>query len=287
MKQVVLVRVVGEKVIQIKEITQSNLDILNKANKSIFEFNREYQLIDYINENYSSFLRELSKMVNDFNSNDNAISPFIYDEFIRFINRNVLNILTSMRTMTDHLETKVKRTYGEKSSEWYELKAQMSHAFDTCFSYSFASKLRNFVQHCGMPPIHFNFKHEFSTSELQSTVLLEFNRDKLLDDFKKWGEIVKPQLQKQPDFFCVFTFLESLVNKLFDVFASFMKETKFSEVQASRDWILEYIGESFDYQNNEYAIGHFVSNDDKSVSMNLSWIPTSLFSKIEKIDQHL
>ncbi len=287
MEQLVLVKIVDDKVNPIKEILSSDLELLNNAKASIFEFNREYQLIDYVNENYNSFLHELSTMVNDFNSNDHTLSPFIYDEFIRFINRNILNILTSMRTMTDHLETKVKRTYGEKSPEWSELKKQMSHAFDTEFSYSFASKLRNFVQHCGMPPIHFEFKNEFCTSELQSSVSLEFNRDKLLEGFTKWGTIVKPELQKQPEFFCVFTFLNSLVNTLFGVFARFMKEAKFSEVQASRNWILEYIDEPLGYQSNEYAIGRIVPNDDKSVSMNFSWIPASLFAKVEQIERHL
>ncbi|MEZ8952383.1 hypothetical protein AB6E50_05655 [Vibrio cyclitrophicus] len=287
MKQAALVRVVGDEISPIKDITKTDLDTLKNANSSIFEFNREYQLIDYVYENYNSFLLELSNMVQDFNSNGLALSPFIYDEFIRFINRNVLNILTSMKTMTEHLETRVKRTYGNESSQWSELKAQMSRAFDTEFSYSFASKLRNFVQHCGMPPIHFKFKNELATGELRNIVSLELNREKLLDGFTKWGTIVKPQLQQQPEFFCVFTLLDSLVNILFDVFARFMKETKLSEVQASRDWILEYIGESSDYQSNEYAIGYFVPNDDGSVSMNFSWIPASLFSKVKTIEHHL
>lgn len=287
MEQLVLVKIVDGTVNQIKEISPSDLELLNNAKASIFDFNREYQLIDYVNENYNSFLRELSTMVNDFNSNDYALSPFIYDEFIRFINRNILNILTSMRTLTDHLETKVKRKYGEQSPEWSELKKQMSYAFDTDFSYSFASKLRNFVQHCGMPPIHFKFKNKFSSSELQSSISLEFNRDKFLEGFAKWGTIVKPKLQNQPEFFCVFTLLDSLVNTLFGVFARFMKETKFSEVQASRNWMLEYIGEPLGYQGNEYAIGRIAHNDDKSVSMDFSWIPASLFAKVEQIELHL
>lgn len=150
MKQTVLVKVIGEKVDQLKEISQQELDALNHSKATIFEFNREFQLIDYVNENYDSFLRELAVMVKDFNTNEHVLTPFIYDEFIRFINRSVLNILTSMRTMTDHLETKVKRTYGEHSTEWGELKKQLSLVFDTQFSYCFASKLRNYVQHCGM-----------------------------------------------------------------------------------------------------------------------------------------
>jgi len=286
-KQPVLVKVVGEKVDQLKEISQQELETLNNSKATIFEFNREFQLIDYVNENYDSFLRELTVMVKDFNANKHVLTPFIYDEFIRFINRSILNILTSMRTMTDHLETKVKRTYGEQSTEWEELKKQLSLVFDTQFSYCFASKLRNYVQHCGMPPINFSFKNEMADSEIQSSINIDFNRDKLLEDFTKWGTIVKPQLQQQPESFCVFNVLESLVHSLFQVFARFIQKTKFSNVQESRDWILNYIDEPLGYQSNEYAIGYLVPNEDKSVSMKLSWIPASLFEKVEKIERYL
>jgi len=283
----ILVKVDGDNVNKLKVISEVELTIITEAKSEIFTFNREYQLLDYVNENYNAFLRELNKMVNDFNSGEQVLSPFVYDEFIRFINRSILNLLTSMRTMTDHLEAKVKRSYGKNSDECKLLKKHLSNAFDTGFSYCFASKLRNFVQHSGMPPFRFDIDNRFDSEDITCKVLLEFDRDELLSGYDSWGGIVKPKLEAQEEYFCAFTIIDSLVKKLFKVYACFMQETTLQKVQNSRDRILNYINEPKGYASNDYAIGYFKPGEDKRLSIELSWIPASLFAKIESIEMYL
>ncbi|EMA2426538.1 hypothetical protein U2G59_001414 [Vibrio alginolyticus] len=287
MEEAVLVKVSGDKINPQKKISHDDLERIEQAKHEIFEFNREYQLLDYVNENYISFLRELNYMIHSHHSSGEALTPFIYDEFFRFINRSLLNLLTSMRTMTDHLEARVKRTYGSESEEWKNLKKLLSYAFDNEFSYCFASKLRNFVQHVGMPPIQFTLDDKFETTQIECLVKLEFNRDELLNRYDSWGAIVTPRLEAQSEYFCVFEILKSLVNSLFDIYARFKKETSLPRVQEARDFILQFINKTQGYTSNEYAVGYFEKGEEDDLSIRLSWLPTALFEKVSLVEQHL
>ncbi|OQQ05431.1 hypothetical protein [Vibrio crassostreae] len=287
MEEAVLVKVSGENINPQQQISQKELERIDQAKHEIFEFNREYQLLDYVNENYHSFLRELQNKIHVHHHSGEVLTPFIYDEFICFINRSVLNLLTSMRTMTDHLEARVKGTYGSESEEWKTLKQLFSHAFDNEFSYCFASKLRNFVQHVGMPPIHFSLDDRFESTQVECHVKLEFSRDELLKSYDSWGAIVKPKLQAQTEFFCVFEFLESLVNSLFDIYARFKKTTSLPRVQEARSYILQLINKPQGYASNEYAVGYFEHGEDGKLSIKLSWLPATLFEKLDLVEQHL
>ncbi|PNH95343.1 hypothetical protein [Vibrio diazotrophicus] len=287
MKEAVLVKVNGEDINRQQKISQEELERIEQAKHEIFEFNREYQLLDYVNENYHSFLCELQNQIHVHNHSGEVLTPFSYDEFIRFINRSLLNLLTSMRTMTDHLEARVKCIYGSESEEWLNLKQLFSQAFDNEFSYCFASKLRNFVQHVGMPPIHFSLDDTFESTQIECHVKLEFSRDELLKSYDSWGAIVKPRLQAQTEFFCVFKFLESLVNSLFDIYARFKKATSLSRVQEARSYILQLINEPKGYASNEYAVGYIDHCEDGKLSIELSWLPATLFGKLELVEQHL
>lgn len=287
MEEAMLVKVSGENINPQMKISQEDLERIDQAKHEIFEFNREYQLLDYVNENHNSFLRELQNKINGHYNSGEVLTPFIYDEFIRFINRSLLNLLTSMRTMTDHLEARVKRTYGSESEEWKILKRLLSHAFDNEFSYCFASKLRNFVQHVGMPPIHFSLDDKFESTHIECHVKLEFSRDELLNSYDSWGAVVKPRLQAQAEFFCVFEIIETLVNSLLDIYARFKKETSLPKVQEARDYILQLINEPQGYVSNEYAVGYFEKGEGGKLSIRLSWLPATLFEKLNLVEQHL
>lgn len=286
MENKVLLKVSGENVCQQKEVSPDDLLHLEQAQHEIIEFNKEYQLLDYVNENYNSFMRELIKMVNDHHNSGHALTPFVYDEFIRFINRNLLNLLTSMRTMTDHLEAKVKRVYGDGSEEFLTLKRLFSNAFDTHFHYGFSCKLRNFVQHVGMPPCSFKMGGSFGGANIKYNIKLDFERDELLRKYDSWGP-VKKRLMAQDERFSVFEIIKDLVDTLFDVYAKFKAETSLNKVLEARDYILDFIGEPKGYALHEYGIGQLTLDGDERLSIQLTWLPTALFDKLTLVERHL
>ncbi|WP_323083756.1 hypothetical protein [Aeromonas jandaei] len=286
MENKVLLKVSGENICQQRELSQEDLLHLKQAQHEIIEFNKEYQLLDYVNENYNSFMREIINMVNEHHNSGHVLTPFIYDEFIRFINRSLLNLLTSMRTMTDHLEAKVKRVYGADSQEFLTLKRLFSNAFDTHFHYGFSCKLRNFVQHVGMPPFSFSMGSAIGDANIKYNIKLDFERDELLMKYDSWGP-VKKRLMAQDERFSVFEIIEDLVDTLFDIYAIFKAETSLKKVQDARDYILNFIGEPKGYALHEYGIGQFTPDGDKRMSIQLTWLPTALFDKLTLVERHL
>jgi len=67
------------------------------------------------------------------------------------LNRRLSNLLSSIRLFLDHSEFAFKRKYGKKSEEVEAFKKYASEKYDSSFSYRFVYKLRNYVQHCGIP----------------------------------------------------------------------------------------------------------------------------------------
>jgi hypothetical protein len=67
------------------------------------------------------------------------------------INRGIVNFLTATRLYLDHTATRLDRSYGKSSEQMEAFTEGTSREFDTNGSYRILYKLRNYVQHCGLP----------------------------------------------------------------------------------------------------------------------------------------
>ncbi|MDP9176276.1 MAG: hypothetical protein M3O61_01210 [Gemmatimonadota bacterium] len=67
------------------------------------------------------------------------------------LNRALVNFLTAMRLYLDHTETRLKRRYGNKAPVVRAFTTAASREFDDSAAYRILYKLRNYVQHCGLP----------------------------------------------------------------------------------------------------------------------------------------
>jgi hypothetical protein len=65
--------------------------------------------------------------------------------------RRMINVLTAMRTLTDHWQTKLSGRHGSDSVQVDAFKRASSQEYDRHFAYRFLCRLRNYAQHCGLP----------------------------------------------------------------------------------------------------------------------------------------
>jgi hypothetical protein len=131
---------------------------------------------------------------------------------------SIVNWLTAMRLFLDHEETELKRRFGKQSAEAEAFTAATANAFDADEpGYRFASKFRNYVQHCGVPLSSLDFARvPGSNPRAKQSVRLMVDRDELLAEFDGWGP-VKKDLQAFPPKFELLPLIASAMNGIRDV----------------------------------------------------------------------
>lgn len=130
------------------------------------------------------------------------------------VNRRILNLLTTVRTFLDLTERRLKHRYGSDSDRVSAFRLQTAGAFDTSFSYRFLYKLRNFVQHCGLPVGRMTIKArtpEEGAQSISQSLDIEFDRDLLLGTFDSWGGKVKADLKAMPVSFPIRPHIEEMM----------------------------------------------------------------------------
>ena len=115
---------------------------------------------------------------------------------------SIVNWLTAMRLFLDHEETELKRRFGKQPSEVEAFTAATAEAFDAEDpGYRFASKFRNYVQHCGVPLSRIDFvRLQGSNPRAKQSVRLLVDRDELLAKFDGWGPVKKDLQATRPSF---------------------------------------------------------------------------------------
>lgn len=122
------------------------------------------------------------------------------------VNRVTVNFLTAMRLYLDHTATRMDRTYGKTTSQAKAFVSATAAEFDTHASYRILYKLRNYVQHCGLPVDTAGINSRASDgpgSKAIHEVVVGVRVDTLLSTYDSWGaaktdltaigEILRPQ----------------------------------------------------------------------------------------------
>jgi hypothetical protein len=276
-----LARIDGDSINAIRVLNNEEVLNLNNFNKTLFEFNRHFKLVEYVLHNFSCLSNVIENSIQQFSQDTTTISRYDLDSFGHEININLLNLMMAARTFLDHMETFIKREYGKESEEIRLFDSLKSEEFDTKFSYKFMYKLRNYVQHCGMPPLSYSKIKTFDVEQPFATLTLEFDRDALLASFDGWGTIVKPALQAQENKFNAFNIIEEFVKSIITIYIRFNDKNKFQKTLQAREHIANAINQSTTYYIDDYCLMSSSNKTDDNVTFNLAWIPASLFQKIE------
>lgn len=269
------------KINEIRPLTREEIGRYDAQKNILMEFVNDFALVEYVRLNYESFMELLDETVVKVASEPSFIGSYPFKTFPFLLNTRILNYMMSVKTLLDHMETSINRRYGGGSTELAEFKMLTAKEYDGKFSYRFMYKLRNFVQHCGMPPLSYTISK--SLDETSSTVSIElivyFLRDELIRGFSKWGVPVKAELTQMDESFPIMPIFNEHINSIFKVYVSFNEKYHMAKTLKAKEYILNFIGESENYIDDEYIIAK-IKKTEAGLNISKKTIPTSVFEKI-------
>lgn len=212
----------------ISNLSDEDFQILFQEEKKLLEFFVIKSLFEITELN----LKDLEQYISTFEADLRRDKVIILDQPDRVslnINRLFLNYVFSFRTYIDHLETFLKRTFGDTSNEVIAFKKLTAELYDNHFEYRFIYKLRNYAQHCGLPIDVFNINPSIYEGVYDVKINIEFDPDLLLVKFHAWGTQLKKELSEIKVNLCVITiantFLE-ITNEIKKWFLQVIEPTK-------------------------------------------------------------
>ncbi|WP_027361083.1 hypothetical protein [Halodesulfovibrio aestuarii] len=265
-------------------VSEKKIAELERWNSVLHDYNRLNQKMEYVQDNFEDFNKCVVGLVEAAHERGGAFSYPDHDQIMREIRRTLLNLMMSIRTLLDHMETSVKRQFGKKSEQADYLKSLTSHEFDTCFAYGFFYKLRNYVQHCSMPPLVYseNIIIKSNPSELEIKITLV--RDSLLDGFTKWGA-VKSHLEAAPERIDLISIVKDVMKSINNIYIKYAIETSYEDTLAAKAGILAFIGEDDSYSLEEYFIGTLMVWKDGRFDFSTKALSTGIFRKVKKLEE--
>lgn len=234
-------------------ISDSEFRQFEKHRTELEEFYRDEALFFCLTRNYRDYQETIARELGQYIKNsylDCISARRIYMN----LNRLICNILASARMFLDHTEYNLKRTYGKSSTEFADFKKTCSHKYDTNISYRFLYKLRNFVQHCGMPVgiieifstkgkqenSKWSGQLEYSNPNVLSshTLSIFFDRDRLLESFKDWGKRVKSDLSQMEERIEVTQHIRSFISDLSGIHRNVIDKSA-KKIKTSYDYLFD------------------------------------------------
>ncbi len=169
-------------------LSDAEFDSYQQAVEYLLEFRQSEEVLPMVAGNLLEYSR-LSKRV--------VASPepqeWSKDERLRIareVNRELVNFLGATRLYLDHLQTRISRRYGHESPPLVAFKKATATAFDTEPAYRVLYKMRNFIQHCGMPirMVAVNSRLEYTPDGPSITeVVIDCDSADLLERYDSWG----------------------------------------------------------------------------------------------------
>lgn len=227
----------------VRELTPDEYAKFERLNGYLRDFEASRSLLPFVEGNARALEQYISKIEN---SDPKALSSRTrFVEVADDANRLLVNFLTTFRLYLDHTERRIKSTYGVKSIQVAKFEEATRVVFDSEFAYRFCYKLRNYVQHCGLP-ISFLAQHESSRGipgELDiHRVAIEFDPQRLLREYRAWGPVTQ-DLKAAKKRLSVRGFAPTVVDALRAV-DDIMYLAEYQELYDAGKWILELLRDS-------------------------------------------
>jgi hypothetical protein len=186
----------GVKQTKITAIEPIDVDVLNDDKRLIASYYSSLQLIDAVQLNVGELLQSIVNCAIEFHKTS-QMSDELLDEIMLDFSRQLLNVLGMFRAFLDHSDYSLIKEFGKDSSEFSSWKNSLALQYDSILEYRFFSKLRNYSQHIGMPPLHISFSQSAETDS--TTFRLDISKDQLLADTFTWGSRVSADLASLPE----------------------------------------------------------------------------------------
>jgi hypothetical protein len=203
---------------------------------SLDAYKRDSQLFQVVLWNEQEFRELLEKYLTAYSErNFEGLPPRSPD---LNLNKCLLNLLSSIRSYLDYVETNVKRKYGKTSSNAIKFKKNCSDAYDGSFSYRFLYRFRNYAQHCGLPltRILLNGKTPERDSErVHWSLDVGVDRDELLEAAFNWGSI-REEIANQPAMIDVPYHVREMMDRLKEIHSNYVVD-EFVALQVSASYV--------------------------------------------------
>ncbi len=264
----------------IRPITSSDMDTINISMKKLGDFVSFCTLYEICDKNYQSILLYHTAIKDNFPLNRHRSYEYM-EEAIQEMNRLLLNYLSSSKTFIDQLTTRYTRLQQQGQSFLDDFKKLTAACYEGNFPYRFFSKLRDYVQHCGLPLGSMNIsEYPDRKGNVVIEVLISMNRDDLISSYKKWRK-VKPDLQSQPQNMELLTYLnvfQSQIQHINLVVSGF----EISLVTASRHIIDDLVREVQDkYPNGGPFIGRYEEPEGQR-KLHVTGFPFHTMAKLQE-----
>ncbi len=280
-----LVKIKENTIKNIKSLDQEDLRKIDKAEEELFNFDQDFSLLQCVIDNYDSFALDIRNYLESGYLTGNILDSKNYLTLIRIINKWLLNILSSFKAMIEHLETRIKRNFGKDSIECKKLKEILSREYDGQFAYAFSYKLRNYIQHCGMPKLSFNIVQDINDpSEMKLSLQIDLDRDDLLQSYDGWTN-VKPRLMELDRKICLLTILDDLVDSLVKILIEIKDLIGYEEAKAAKSFMLELINEDNDYASQDYGICKKMERSGEKLNIKIRILKTTLLNSVNTFEK--
>ena len=234
---------------------------------------RDQDIFRMVVSNYDDYI----KLVGGLSSEDINLGDWNHVDYVQFnFSRHILNFLFAMRSFLDHSEVKIKRLHGEESQIWKEFRESCSQAYDSSFSYRFMYRLRNYLQHIGMPPCTLNTRAGFANPDRKEIVRFHevlFNRDTLLE-FDGWGKALRDELVNLPSQFDVTGHVTTMMTHIKNINITIIKHD-IPQLAEAANYIYNMIS-TLDRSQGLPAITNSSMTTEGRLDLSIEWIPIHL-----------
>ena len=248
-------------------------------------FSRDFELLKLVLDGHEDFRQGLIDAGGLMAGEVNIINQNHLHMLTFKTSRLMLNLLGAVRTFLDHAQTSVSRRYGGASEQLAFFKSLTAFQFDNVFSYRFLYKLRNYTQHCGMPPVGYSVD---IVPDDSLSMNLHFIRRCLLDEYKEWGSVVKKELESSEEPLSVLGLLNEHVNSVVGIFLDFYDKYNREDVGRSKSWMCEFLSDLS--PDDKYC---FLDAEPKEVqgaegvSFKIEWVPTFMVRDVLWVEEQL
>lgn len=266
-----LARVMKGSVTGIKPCSDAEFDIYKLHIDNVVDAGRTIELFEILQSAHADYFEHVVGAVGLHLSSGDLLNPYSMDKFSTDTSRYFLNYLTAMRVFLDHAEARLKRKFGEGGAEDERFKAVTAAEFDSRLSYRLFYKLRNYTQHCGMPPVGFHIQHNVGDAV---EVVFTLNIATLLKNYSEWGKIVKADLQGLEYDPKLFELINEHFESMYVVYLEVFSIMHLDHLPDSLEWVCSFLEDA--RPEDTYAFLENIQRNeaDTGINFGLRWVPS-------------
>lgn len=266
-----LARVTKGSIKSIKPCSELEFDTYKIHIEKVKDAGRTIDLFEILRSAHADYFEHIVGTVGTHLSSGDVVNPYSMDKFSIDTGRYLLNYLTAMRVFLDHSEARLKRKFGRDSVEGGRFKTVAAAEFDGRFSNRLFYKLRNYTQHCGMPPVGFNIVNKVGEG---AEIVFTLDKDALLENYSEWGSIVKAELQDLKSDPLLFELINDHFESMYVVYLEVFRIMHLDHLPDSLQWVCSFLDDSCPEDTYAFLVDIQRNEADTGIGFGLRWIPS-------------